>query len=50
MSEHRPRRFRRLWVIIATAAALTTAVSTAVLASHVFTDVPDSNQFHGSIA
>ena len=50
MSESRPRRFRRISVVSVVALMVTTVFATAVIASHVFTDVDDSNQFHGSIA
>lgn len=49
MSETRPRRFRRLTVVSVMAVAISTIISTVAIASHVFTDVPDSNQFHSSI-
>jgi hypothetical protein len=50
MSDSRPRRFRRISVVSVAALMVTTVLSTAVVASHIFTDVPDSNQFHGSIS
>lgn len=50
MSEQRPRRMRRVSLMTVVALVLTTVVSTAAIAAHVFTDVPDSNQFHSSIA
>ena len=49
MSETHSGRFRRLVWTIAGAVAMLTAVPIAVFASHSFTDVPDSNEFHGSI-
>jgi hypothetical protein len=49
MSEKYSGRFRRLVWTIAGAVALVTAVPIAVFASHSFTDVPDSNEFHGSV-
>ena len=50
MSEIRPRRFRRVTVVSVVAVAISTIISTVAIAAHVFTDVPDSNQFHGSIS
>ncbi len=49
MSETYSGRFRRLVWTIAGAVALVTAVPIAVFAAHSFNDVPDSNEFHGSI-
>jgi hypothetical protein len=49
MSETHSGRFRRLVWTIAGAVALVTAVPLAVIAAHSFDDVPDSNEFHGSI-
>lgn len=49
MSETYSSRFRRRVGAIAAAVALVTAIPIAVFASHSFTDVPDSNEFHGSI-
>jgi hypothetical protein len=42
-----PRGGRRLLAILVAAVLL--AVPTATLGNHLFTDVPDSNQFHGNI-
>ena len=50
MPDPRPRRFRRFSVVSVAALMVTTVIATAVIASNVFTDVPDSNQFHGSIS
>ncbi len=49
MSQNRPRRLKRMSVVTTLALVLTTGLATAVVASNVFTDVPDSNQFHSSI-
>lgn len=49
MSQNRPRRLKRMSVVTTLALVMTTGLATAVVASHVFTDVPESNQFHGSI-
>lgn len=49
MPDPRPRRFRRFSVVSVAALMVTTVIATAVIASNVFTDVPDTNQFHGSI-
>lgn len=49
MPQNRPRRMKRMSVVTTLALVLTTGLATAVVASNVFTDVPDSNQFHGSI-
>jgi hypothetical protein len=43
-------RFRRLTWTIAGTVALVLAVPLAVIAAHSFSDVPDSNEFHGSIS
>lgn len=48
MSESRPRR--KVSLVTVVVLVLTTAVSTAVIAGHEFNDVPNSNQFHGSIS
>ena len=48
MSESRSVRTRRLSLVTVVVLVLTTAVSTAVIATH-FDDVPASNQFNGSI-
>lgn len=50
MSESRPLRNRKLSLLTVLVLILTTAVSTAVIAGHEFNDVPNSNQFHGSIS
>lgn len=50
MSDSRSPMNRKLSLTTVLVLVLTTAVSTAVIASHQFTDVPDSNQFHGSIS
>jgi len=50
MSEPRSLRNRRLSLTTVLVLVLTTAVSTAVIAQHDFNDVPNSNQFHGSIS
>jgi hypothetical protein len=50
MSDSRPRRFRNVSITTVFALVLTTAVSTAVIAAHSFTDVPDDNTFHEDIA
>ena len=51
MSDKQSPRMRRLTLTTVVALALTTMVSTAVIAAHDFPgDVPDSNQFHGSIS
>jgi len=49
MSETHSGRFRRLVWTVAGAVALVTAVPLAVIAAHSFDDVPDTNEFHGSI-
>ncbi|HVR79683.1 MAG TPA: S-layer homology domain-containing protein [Acidimicrobiia bacterium] len=49
MSENHSGRFRRLAWTIAGSLALVTAIPLAVIAAHSFNDVPDSNEFHGSI-
>jgi hypothetical protein len=49
MSNTDSGRVRRLAVTIIGALALASALPLAVLASHSFSDVPDSNEFHGSI-
>jgi len=49
MSDTHSGRFRRLvWTIVGSVAVVM-AVPIAVFASHSFTDVPDTNEFHGSI-
>lgn len=45
----KPRRARRLSITTVVVLLLTTAVSTAVIAGHNFTDVPDTNTFHEDI-
>lgn len=50
MSDSRPTRSRKVSVVTDVVAVLVTAVSTAVIAGHEFNDVPESNQFHGSIS
>ena len=50
MSDSRPLKNRRLSLLTVLVLILTTAVSTAVIAAHEFNDVPNSNQFHGSIS
>jgi len=50
MSDKQSPRMRRLTLTTVVALALTTMVSTAVLAGHEFDDVPNTNQFHGSIS
>jgi hypothetical protein len=42
-------RLRRLGLATVVAVALLSAVPIAVYAAHSFTDVPDTNEFHGSI-
>jgi len=49
MSDSRPRRMRRVSLTTVMALVITTALSTAVIAAHSFTDVPDSNTFHEDI-
>ena len=49
MSDTQSGRARRRMTTIAAALALTVAVPVAVIAAHSFNDVPDSNEFHGSI-
>jgi len=49
MSDSRPNHRRKVSLATVIVLVLTTAVSTAVIAGHDFTDVPNSNQFHGSI-
>lgn len=44
----RPRAGKRLLAILVTAVLM--AVPAATLGSHLFSDVPDSNQFHGNIS
>jgi hypothetical protein len=44
-----PSRFRRITWPAALALALVLAVPLTVVAAHTFDDVPDSNEFHGSI-
>ena len=46
MSDTRPNRLRRVSVVSVVALLFTTVLATAVIA---FDDVPDDNQFHGSI-
>ncbi|HEX2403230.1 MAG TPA: S-layer homology domain-containing protein, partial [Acidimicrobiia bacterium] len=50
MSDTQEGRARRRVTTIAATLALTIAVPVAVIAAHSFNDVPDSNQFHESIA
>jgi hypothetical protein len=50
MSDTQPGRARRRVTTIAATLALIIAVPVAVIAVHSFDDVPDSNQFHESIA
>jgi hypothetical protein len=50
MSDSRPNHRRKVSLATVIVLVLTTAVSTAVLAGHQFSDVPESNQFHGSIS
>jgi hypothetical protein len=50
MADLRPRRLRKMSITTVIALVLTTAVSTAVIAAHSFTDVPDDNTFHSDIA
>lgn len=50
MSDTQPGRARRRVTTIAATLALIIAVPVAVIAAHSFDDVPDSNQFHESIA
>lgn len=51
MSDSRPPRSRNVSLVTVIVLVLTTAVSTAVIAGHDFPgDVPESNQFHGSIS
>jgi len=45
-----PRRLRGVSLTTVVVLVLTTAVSTAVLAAHSFTDVPDTNTFHEDIS
>lgn len=49
MSDSQSHRGRKVSLVTVIVLVLTTAVSTAVIAGHSFSDVPDSNQFHGSI-
>ncbi len=44
-----PRRLRRVSITTVVALVLMTAVSTVVIASHSFSDVPDTNTFHEDI-
>lgn len=44
-----PRRMRRVSITTVMALVITTALSTAVIASHSFTDVPDGHTFHEDI-
>lgn len=51
MSDSRPNHRRKVSLVTVVVLVLTTAVSTAVIAGHDFPgDVPESNQFHGSIS
>ena len=50
MSNSPTGRFRRLTWTIAGTVAVVMAIPLAVVAAHSFNDVPDSNEFHGSIA
>jgi hypothetical protein len=50
MSHNQSGRARRRLTTIAATLALIIAVPVAVIAAHSFDDVPDSNQFHESIA
>jgi len=50
MSDTPMRRVRRRFGTIVAVAALVAGVPLAVIAAHSFDDVPDSNQFHSSIA
>lgn len=50
MSDSRPNHRRKVSLATVIVLVLTTAVSTAVIAGHEFNDVPNSNQFHGSIS
>lgn len=50
MSDSRSNRTRRVSMLTVLALVLTTGIATTAIASHVFTDVPDDNQFHGSIS
>ena len=50
MSHNQSGRARRRVTTIAATLALITGVPIAVIAAHSFDDVPDSNQFHESIA
>lgn len=50
MSDSRPNYRRKVSLVTVVVLMLTTAVSTAVIAGHEFNDVPNSNQFHGSIS
>ncbi|HVR77973.1 MAG TPA: S-layer homology domain-containing protein [Acidimicrobiia bacterium] len=49
MSDIRPRRVRRVSITTVIVLAITTALSTAVIAAHNFNDVPDTNTFHEDI-
>lgn len=49
MSKNDSGRVRRWAATLVGALALASALPLAVLASHSFSDVPDSNEFHGSI-
>lgn len=50
MSHFHPRRLTRPVSLLVATLALVLAVPIAVFAAHSFQDVPDSNQFHGSIS
>jgi len=50
MTDTRTGRIRRRFGTIAAVAALVAGVPLAVIAAHSFNDVPDSNEFHGSIS
>ena len=50
MSQSPSGRFRRLSWPVALVLALVLALPLSVVAAHTFDDVPDSNEFHGSIS
>lgn len=50
MKQAHSGRARRLTLAMVVALAALTAVPLAVYAAHSFTDVPDTNEFHGSIS
>jgi len=50
VSDSQPKQRRKVSLVTVIVLVLTTAVSTAVIAGHEFNDVPNSNQFHGSIS